>query len=387
MDYYGRELPRNFNEPADRLCRVYRSPEELFSPATMASFNLKSVTNKHPVANLDINTVEMAEKGQPTNIRREGDFLLADLVIKDALLISEIKSGNKREVSCGYDCIWVPLEDGQYEQKEICGNHVAVVPSGRAGPRVAIQDQKPEQGGKKRVGKITKELLAAMGFKAFAQDAEPEDIAKAMDAMKEDEVKDCSAKDEKPDEDKKEVKDAAEGGDSEILALLKQAIARLDKLESAEKSEVDDAKAVMDAVEKECDEFYKDGADADPDENYPEKEDKKAIKEEEKKEESKDKAHDANSMKKFVHDMAPIIMAIPDEKLRLEAANKLRATVQDARQSSKNSYGIIASKLAGNRQAAMDKNTANQPQSHMQRSINACEALAKAGKALEGGVQ
>ena len=84
----------------------------------------------------------------------------------------------KREVSCGYDCLWVPTAEGQYEQRSIIGNHVAVVPSGRAGARVAIQDKKPE-GGQKRM-KMTQKMLAALGFKHYAKDAEPEEIAEAV---------------------------------------------------------------------------------------------------------------------------------------------------------------------------------------------------------------
>ena len=47
----------------------------------------------------------------------------------------------KREISSVYNCCYVE-ENGKVYQKEIRGNHVALVQVGRAGPRVRINDQK-----------------------------------------------------------------------------------------------------------------------------------------------------------------------------------------------------------------------------------------------------
>ena len=144
MNYYGQELPTAFGEPTGKMCKVYRSPEELFSSATIASFEGKPVTNTHPTANLDVNTAPMIERGHAQNVRRDGDFLVADLYVNDAGLISEVQNDIKREVSSGYDCSWHKIGDGQYEQREIIGNHVAVVQNGRAGSKVAIHDAQPD---------------------------------------------------------------------------------------------------------------------------------------------------------------------------------------------------------------------------------------------------
>ncbi len=48
-----------------------------------------SITNQHPVANLDINTVPMIERGHVQNVHRNGEFLVGDLHVRDAGLISE----------------------------------------------------------------------------------------------------------------------------------------------------------------------------------------------------------------------------------------------------------------------------------------------------------
>ena len=370
MDYLGQELPQAFNEPCGSLCKVYRSPEELFSETTIASFEGKSVTNTHPTSNLDISTTPMIERGHMQNIRRDGEFLVADLFIKDAGLVSEIQNNLKREVSCGYDCSWHKISDGKYEQKDIIGNHVAVVQNGRAGSKVAIHDSKPEikeiVGGKKFMGKISKQILTAMGFKAYVQDAEPEDIAKAMDAMNEEdekkEVKD-SEPEKKEDDKKDEVKDANET----IPEWAKTLIEEVKALKVAEKNE--DAKAIMDSIEEELE-----GKEEVKDEE-PEK------KEEEKEPGEKGNASDS-ALKKFVQDMKPIIMAIPDEKTRTEAAKKFASTVHDARSYSTNSYAEILSTVANNKKSAMDA-SAHQKQTMTQAAEKSCNAWKAAGEKMK----
>ena len=65
-------------------------------------------------------------------------------------------------------------------QKQIRGNHIAIVKNGRAGHRVAVRDSKPElknkiNGGKKMSLKAIKNKMFAM----FARDenSTPEEIA------------------------------------------------------------------------------------------------------------------------------------------------------------------------------------------------------------------
>jgi Uncharacterized protein conserved in bacteria len=386
MEYLGRELPAAFNEPTGEIFKVYRRPEELFSEATIASFEGKPITNTHPTANLNVDTAPMIERGHTQNVRREGDFLVADLHVKDAGLISEIQNKLKREVSSGYDCSWHKIGEGVYEQREIIGNHVAVVQNGRAGPKVAIHDSKPNKpntGGKKM--KITQKMLAAIGFKHFAQDADPEDIAKAMDALnEEEEEKKEPVKDTEPEEKKEQEPEKKEAKD-EMPVWAQQLISEVRAL----KTEVKDSKpednketaeSIMDATEEELEK--EPAKDEDPEEK----------KESEKKEETKDEdpepekkgAADA-ALKKFVQDMKPIIMAIPDEKTRLEAAKKFRATVQDARSyRAVNGYGNILGTVAANKKAAMDSYTV-QRQSVAEQTEIACKKWSEAGQNMRGG--
>ena len=133
------------------MISVYRPEEEVFSPETIASFEAMPVTNDHPPDGVDISNIRALQKGHVHNVRRgtgeESDLLLADLIITDPVLIDLILDG-KREISCGYT-YELCEENGQYIQRKIRGNHVAVVDAGRAGARVSIRDNKaPERRGR-----------------------------------------------------------------------------------------------------------------------------------------------------------------------------------------------------------------------------------------------
>ena len=127
---------------------VYRPEEEVFSPATVASFEGMPVTNDHPPEGVDVTNIRALQKGHAHNVRRgsgeESDLLLADLIITDPALITAILEDGKREISCGYT-YELCEENGQYVQRQIRGNHVAVVDAGRAGSRVSIKDEHPVQ--------------------------------------------------------------------------------------------------------------------------------------------------------------------------------------------------------------------------------------------------
>ena len=146
QEYLPSEL--GLPEPDDRLIPVLRPEEEVFSPACVASFEGMPVTDDHPSAPDGV-TAENSRyliRGHAQHVRRgsgaESDLLLADLMITDPVLTEEILAG-KREISCGYTYTLCE-EDGKLIQREIRGNHVAVVDTGRAGPRVSIRDQEPK---------------------------------------------------------------------------------------------------------------------------------------------------------------------------------------------------------------------------------------------------
>lgn len=142
QEYLGSEIGME-GAGGERVVKVYRAPEEVFSEAALASFEGKPVTNDHPPELLDPDNVKQYEMGHAQNVRRGTgewqDYVLADLHYQDRELIEAVQAG-KREISCGYECDYMDNGDGTYSQKNIRGNHVAVVERGRAGKRAAILD-------------------------------------------------------------------------------------------------------------------------------------------------------------------------------------------------------------------------------------------------------
>lgn len=131
----------------DGLIKINRSPGEVFRPETIASFEGKPVTLDHPSDFVTPETWRQLAVGTVQNVRQgqgiENDYLFADLLITDAQAIEDIRSG-LREVSCGYEADYEQVEPGRGEQRNIIGNHVALVERGRCGPRCAIGDKEPQ---------------------------------------------------------------------------------------------------------------------------------------------------------------------------------------------------------------------------------------------------
>lgn len=178
QDYLARELMLD-GDP-DRIVTVQRHPEDVFEEATLASFEGKPICDGHPPENVGPENYAAYTKGHVQNVRRDGDYIVADLYINDANLANEVRSNVKREVSCGYLCNYVPDGSG-YKQSRIRGNHVAVVPKGRAGATVSIQDTAPEaeKGRNKPMSEFWKSVLTAFGM--AAKDASPEELDKMVE--------------------------------------------------------------------------------------------------------------------------------------------------------------------------------------------------------------
>lgn len=203
----------------DRAVMVDRLPEDVFEAATLASFEGKPVTDGHPPENVGPENYTAYSKGHVQNVRRDGDFIVADLYINDAGLASEIQNGVKREVSCGYLCNYEPNGSG-YKQTHIRGNHVAVVPRGRAGAAVAIKDAATQaEKGMNAMNKLVHGILTALGM--AAKDAQPEELdnlvqltATALDAVPAEQAPDAEpAAEEKPAAEDEEIIKAPKGDD------------------------------------------------------------------------------------------------------------------------------------------------------------------------------
>lgn len=233
QEYLAREIGLDGD---DIIIKVYRSPDEVFSQATIASAEGKAVTDNHPNDEVRPDNYAAYAKGHALNGRRGSgeyaDYLLADLVITDPVLISEIESG-KREVSCGYNCEYVEV-NGHYEQRCIRMNHVAVVQSGRAGPSVAIRDSKPQKRGGTKSVKNDRNSLVGKILKLLSMDAEPEEIAAAHEMLSEKKEPAAAPPDTK---DTDPAPTAAPDALAQILAALKSLQDQVNELKAGKAAE------------------------------------------------------------------------------------------------------------------------------------------------------
>jgi len=131
----------------DESLELWRDVDEVFSPATVASFEGKPVTLAHPGDLLHADSDEDGIVGHVQNVHRGSDVLesgdvplVADLFITKREGIDAVKNGC--ELSCGYSYRLSRL-GSRFEQKDILGNHVALVLKGRAGAEVSVDPGRP----------------------------------------------------------------------------------------------------------------------------------------------------------------------------------------------------------------------------------------------------
>lgn len=145
QDYAAYEL--GMEGDAMRTVRLYRPPEEVFNPDSMASFEGKPVTVDHPNEPVTVDNWKAYAVGEVSGIHRAGDMLAAKTIcIKDGAAIAALKSG-KRELSNGYRftldlTAGVTPQGAAYDgiQRNIRGNHIALVDSARCGSACRISD-------------------------------------------------------------------------------------------------------------------------------------------------------------------------------------------------------------------------------------------------------
>lgn len=147
-DYAGHEVdPQNEHGLRDKpIVKVYRSGDQVFHKASMATFIGKPITNDHPSTAVTPDNWREHARGTIVGVAREGEYISFDLVLTDAAAINAVKSG-KRELSNGYQTTldFTPgttPEGLSYDvrQTAIIGNHCAIVDRGRAGPECRIAD-------------------------------------------------------------------------------------------------------------------------------------------------------------------------------------------------------------------------------------------------------
>jgi hypothetical protein len=200
--YFGNELKKNQGyKPAwglndDQQYEVFRPLKEVTDPATIASFEGKSVLDQHPSDKVLIDALDEYDgvsQGHIQNVRvgrplPSGEFagetpLLADVHVKNPELNLKIENGI-REVSCGYRFLLAKDETGRLTMTKIRGNHLAVVPRGRAGAEIAIGDAASEastNSTETRKRPMDSRTMRAIGFQTWCKTATPEQVAEALE--------------------------------------------------------------------------------------------------------------------------------------------------------------------------------------------------------------
>jgi hypothetical protein len=137
---------QHYTDADGSVRREYRPETEVASPESLASFASKAITSEHPPVLLDSENTKDYQVGfSGSEVVYDNGFVKAVMTITDQDTIKRIMKGDAREVSAGYRVNYDPTpgvtKDGEHYdgiQKEIVGNHIAIVRRGRAGPQVKL---------------------------------------------------------------------------------------------------------------------------------------------------------------------------------------------------------------------------------------------------------
>ena len=150
--YLGKEIPDEdgtLKLDPDKVYQLLRDPDELAKAAP--TFNGIPVLREHIPVSADDHQPDEVIGATGTDAEFDDPYLRNSLVIWSQDDIDAIKSGEKRELSCGYRYKAL-MEPGEYKgvpydgkMVDIIANHLAVCQEGRAGTDVRIGDKVPEE--------------------------------------------------------------------------------------------------------------------------------------------------------------------------------------------------------------------------------------------------
>lgn len=215
--------------------REYRPETEVASPESLASFAGKAITSEHPPVLLDADNTKDYQVGfSGTEIVYDNGFVKAVMTITDKDAIERIMRGDAREVSAGYRVNYDPTpgvtENGEnYDgiQKEIIGNHIAIVRRGRAGPQVKLHLDRQDAADLSLFSTTGDHLMTAKVVFDGAEFEVTESVALAITKEREDAK--MSYEDMKKKYD--ELQAAADSMKSEMDAMAKEMQGKCDSAE------------------------------------------------------------------------------------------------------------------------------------------------------------
>lgn len=264
--YMGRSISAECIQ--DHFYGVYRPESELSSQECIDSFKLIPWIDDHVMlGSEDAGLTPSEQKGVQGVIGQDvyfdGTTLKGNIKVFSEAMANLIANG-KKELSCGYRCRYEYApgtyngEPYQYVQREIRGNHLALVENGRMGPDVAVLDHLTFTIDSKEFQQMTKdneeaekssmtleevhkfleevmpklakiqELTGKQSEEEVDSEEEKDDTVYDDDEEKEDEDEEKMVKDEEPKEEKK---DGDTGMDAAAIAkLIQKNIAKKSKL-------------------------------------------------------------------------------------------------------------------------------------------------------------
>lgn len=214
--YYGKEIPDSESlglEP-NKAYRLLRDPEELRK--AVSTFNNKPLLNKHIGVTVIDPPKEAIVGSTGERAEFDGTYLKNSLVIWDIDSILGVETDKQKEISSSYR-YRLDMTPGEYEgetydgvMRDIVCNHVAIVPSGRAGPDVFVYDSKPTG----NILMTLKEKLMAVIKPYLANDEKPDEVEKKVDEVIKDDAtqaeKDNESEAERLKREEKELKEREE---------------------------------------------------------------------------------------------------------------------------------------------------------------------------------
>jgi hypothetical protein len=233
-----------YRQPDGTVRMEYRPADEVFHGDALASFSLAPLTLEHPPEPITAANAQKYAVGTVGEmVKQDGKFVATTVLVTDARAIEAAETGKAAELSCGYECDLEATSgttpDGQrYDavQRNIRGNHVALVPKGRAGAdvRLRMDAQDAEQvdlpahndGGRTTMKKIkidgveyevTEQVAQAFERAQAKQDTEAATLKAQLTAVKADAEKDKARADQAEAARTKAEKERADAVDPKAL--------------------------------------------------------------------------------------------------------------------------------------------------------------------------
>lgn len=276
FEYSGKQISDEL-EP-DKIYNVYRPQEELESEECIRSFRLVPLIDDHEMlGDEDLGFTSPEKKGVQGVIGEDvffkDGYLLGNLKIFSESLKRLIDNG-KKDLSIGYRCKY-EITSGDYDgvpydaiQREIRGNHIALVDEGRSGRDVSVLDhfkftvdsaelkmadmstetkdeeiKKDEETVKDEdpsgvdkvseliqlVGELHKKIEEMKGHEKQEQLKSDEESAKDEDMTKDEEEKKDDDKEEKKEEAKDEEEKKSSAMDAKVIKSLDARLKAIEK--------------------------------------------------------------------------------------------------------------------------------------------------------------